>query len=71
MDTLNKVCWAMWIGGMFLIVGSWAGVVTPTLGWVGFGVALLGTLLSFGAQRRPQPPPEPQGRGPDDQAGKG
>ena len=36
---------ALWWGGIALIAGSWLGVVTPTVGWVGFGltgVAALG-----------------------------
>jgi len=61
MTPMYKFCWAMWIVGTILIVASWVNIVNPTVGWVGFGVALLGTLLSFGAQQRhqqikPQPP---------------
>ena len=54
MTEKHNFCWAMWIGGTILIVASWANVVTPAMGWVGFGVALAGTLLSSGAQQRPQ-----------------
>jgi hypothetical protein len=51
---MYKFCWGMWIGGTILIVASWVDIVSPTVGWVGFGVALLGTLLSFVAQQRRQ-----------------
>jgi hypothetical protein len=64
---MYKFCWAMWIGGTILIVASWANVVTPTIGWIGFGVALIGTLLSFGAQQRS--PPQPPVGGNEDQPG--
>jgi hypothetical protein len=60
MTTMYKFCWAMWIGGTILIIASWVDIVSPTVGWIGFGVALLGTLLSFGIQQRQQqtqPPP--------------
>ncbi len=68
MTGMYKFCWAMWLVGTILIVASWADVVTPTIGWVGFGVALAGTLLSFGAQQRPQQPhPKPREGGSEDQ----
>jgi hypothetical protein len=68
MTALYKFCWAIWIGGTILIVASWADIVSPTIGWVGFGVALLGTLLSFGAQKRPHRlRPEPPEVGHEDQ----
>ena len=52
MTPLYKLSWAMWIVGTLLIVGSWINVVPNSIGWVGFGVALAGTLLSFVAQSR-------------------
>jgi hypothetical protein len=68
MTTMYKLCWAMWIGGTILIVASWADVVSPTVGWIGFGAALVGTLLSFLAQQRPQQSRfESPGTGPKDQ----
>ena len=39
MTTMFKICWALWIAGMAIIVASWADVVTPTIGWIGFGLA--------------------------------
>jgi hypothetical protein len=67
MTRMYRFCWALWIGGTILIVASWTDVVTPTIGWIGFGVALAGTLLSFGAQQRL--PPSPQASSPEDQTG--
>ncbi len=65
---MYKFCWAMWLGGTLLIVASWANVVTPPVGWVGFAVALAGTLLSFGAQRpRQQSRRKPPEGNPEDQ----
>ncbi len=57
MTRMYRFCWVLWIGGTAVIVASWLNIVTPAVGWVGFGVALAGTLLSFGAQQRPQQPP--------------
>jgi hypothetical protein len=44
-------CLAMWIGGTILIVASWVHLVPPTIGWVGFGVAFVGTIVSSGIQQ--------------------
>jgi hypothetical protein len=49
---LYKVSWALWIAGTILIVGSWINVVPNPIGWIGFGVALAGTLLSMASQSR-------------------
>ncbi len=57
MTPLYKFCWVLWIAGTAIIVASWLDIVTPTVGWVGFGVALAGTLLSLGSQQRRQQPP--------------
>jgi hypothetical protein len=43
---MYKFCWLLWIGGTILIIASWGEIVTPAIGWIGFGVALTGTLLS-------------------------
>ncbi len=51
---MNSVCqfaWYLWIGGSALIVGSWFDVVSVKVGWIGFGVALAGTLLSMNGHR--------------------
>jgi hypothetical protein len=69
MTAMYKFCWALWIVGTILIAASWADLVTPTLGWVGFGIALVGSLLSFGAQRPPQQSwPNPPEVGVEDQS---
>ena len=54
MTALYKFCWVLWIGGTILIVASWGDIVTPTVGWIGFGVALAGTLFSIVAQQSPR-----------------
>jgi membrane-bound ClpP family serine protease len=53
MSAMYKFCWVLWIGGTILILASWVDVVSPTVGWVGFAIALIGTLLSFVAQKQP------------------
>jgi hypothetical protein len=64
MTLLYKFCWVFWIAGTAIIVASWLDIVTPTVGWLGFGIALAGTLLSLGAQQKRQQPsgkrPEPE-----------
>ena len=67
MTTMYKLCWAMWIAGTILIAASWANFVSPTVGWIGFAVALAGTLLSFVSQQRPQLPQKQPGIAPEHQ----
>ena len=65
-----QVAWYAWLAGTALIVGSWAGLVSPTAGWAGFavsGVAALITWLPGRADRSQYPltweglPVEPSG----------
>jgi len=66
MTPLYRACWALWVCGTALIVLSWVDVVPVTIGWVGFGVAVVGTLLSFAAQGGArQPPPRVQDQPPN------
>jgi hypothetical protein len=37
---LNRISWAFWTAGTIVIVLSWMNMVTPRVGWIGFGVAL-------------------------------
>jgi hypothetical protein len=56
---IRKIPNALWISGTALIVLSWVHVVPHKVGWVGWGVALFGTLLSFAGRRAPGPAPSP------------
>lgn len=47
-----KFAWVLWIAGSIVIVLSWVNVVSVTVGWVGFAVAMAGTLLSLVARQR-------------------
>lgn len=42
-----KLYWPAWWGGTALIAGSWFGIVSPTVGWIGFGLAGLASLGSY------------------------
>jgi hypothetical protein len=43
---INRCCWIGWIGGTILIVLSWVEIVSVETGWIGFGLATAGALLS-------------------------
>jgi hypothetical protein len=45
--SLSRISWVLWIGGTIEIVLSWTHAVTPQVGWIGWGVALAGTVLSL------------------------
>jgi hypothetical protein len=67
---MYKACWALWVGGTALILLSWVNVVPTAVGWVGFGAAAAGTLLSFAAQNAPRGPRQSPGEGgPNDTSG--
>ncbi len=43
---INQVTWIAWWGGTALIVGSWMGIVSNTIGWIGFSLALASSVFS-------------------------
>lgn len=47
----QKLGWALWIVGTAIVLASWVEFVTPDIGWVGFGVAVLGVLMSSATRR--------------------
>jgi len=51
MNRVYRFSMVLWAVGTALIVGSWVDVVTPHVGWIGFGVALSGTILSMVSNR--------------------
>ena len=55
MNPSYKFSWVLWIGGSALVAASWADLVTPQVGWIGFGVAGAGTLLSMVSNRASPP----------------
>jgi hypothetical protein len=50
--TMDRVCGLVWISGTAVIVASWLDVVTPAVGWIGFTVALAGSMLSSSLRTR-------------------
>ncbi|HEU4835049.1 MAG TPA: hypothetical protein VFS90_11560 [Pyrinomonadaceae bacterium] len=44
----NQIAWYFWAIGTVLIVLSWVGVVSTTVGWGGFAIALVGSVISWG-----------------------
>ena len=54
----HKISWWLWAAGSVLIVLSWFDVVSPTIGWCGFGIGMVGSVLGWGL-RPPQSAPPP------------
>lgn len=53
----NQLAWWLWTVGSIMIVLSWFDVVSTTVGWCGFGIAMAGSVI--GRVLRP-PPSESQ-----------
>jgi hypothetical protein len=57
----NQIAWWLWAVGTVLIVLSWFDGVSTTIGWCGFGIALVGSVISWGLRppvaERPAEPP--------------
>lgn len=44
----NQLAWWLWAAGTVLIVLSWLGAVSTIVGWCGFVIGLVGSVLSWG-----------------------
>jgi len=44
----SQAAWWLWAIGTVLIVLSWFKVVTPTIGWCGFAIAVSGSVMGWG-----------------------
>ena len=62
----HRVCWLFCIGGAIVIVASWVDIVTPQVGWYGWGFAFTGAVAAR-LRRTPADPVESQEphQGPD------
>jgi hypothetical protein len=44
----HQVSWWLWAVGTVLIALSWFDVVSSKVGWCGFGIGMLGSVLGWG-----------------------
>jgi hypothetical protein len=44
----NQIAWWFWAVGTVLIVLSWFEVVSTIVGWCGFGIGLVGSVIGWG-----------------------
>ena len=44
----NQIAWWLWAIGTVLIVLSWVDVVSTNIGWCGFALGLVGSVISWG-----------------------
>jgi len=46
--TRQQVAWSFWAVGTVLIVLSWFKVVAAQVGWIGFGIGMVGSVMGWG-----------------------
>jgi hypothetical protein len=65
----NKIAWWFWAVGTVLIVLSWFAVVSTTVGWCGFAIGMVGSVMGWGLrppQNETKPaPPKPENKDSD------
>ena len=44
----RQIAWWLWAIGTILIGLSWFDVVTPTVGWCGFAIGMIGSVMGWG-----------------------
>jgi hypothetical protein len=44
----KQLAWWLWAIGTVVIALSWFHVVTPQVGWIGFAIAMSGSVLGWG-----------------------
>lgn len=46
----NQIAWWLWAVGTVLIVLSWIEAVSTIVGWCGFGIGMVGSVLGWGVR---------------------
>jgi hypothetical protein len=62
----NQIAWWLWAVGTILIALSWFRVVPTSVGWLGFGIGMVGSILSWGMRPPRQSPAKPAGETTDE-----
>jgi hypothetical protein len=44
----NQIAWWLWAAGSVLIALSWFDVVSNTIGWCGFAIGMVGSMIGWG-----------------------
>ena len=57
----NQMAWWLWAVGTVVVVLSWMRIVSIAIGWCGFAIGLVGSVISWGlrppSRERPAQPP--------------
>jgi hypothetical protein len=62
----NQIAWWLWAFGTVLIALAWFDVVSTTIGWCGFGIGMVGSVIGWGLrppssiEAQPPEPPKPE-----------
>ena len=63
---MNKAIWIAWWLGTLLIIGSWISIVPNVVGWVGFVIACVASLISVILNKYWAPPSSDRNNPQDD-----
>jgi hypothetical protein len=44
----DQIAWWLWAVGTVLIALSWFDIVPTTIGWLGFGIGMFGSVIGWG-----------------------
>lgn len=47
----QKLGWILWLAGGIMIFAAWAQILPLEIGWVGFGIGVVGMLMSSATRR--------------------
>ena len=61
----HQIAWYLWAIGSVLIVLSWFNIVSTGIGWIGFAIGMVGSVLGWGLRPPSRSAERSEGGDPD------